>query len=169
VFRLLVLLLLRKISPWGLIKYLSIYLIRRLSHLLLAEIEELHRTIDVTKHTVHLRRNKPIAAYLEDELDHFSVDQTVDRLPVDVGDEVTGTQGSFLGGTAVLHMLPSNTKYSRSEQSEIYYRWTFDESPTINKRNKTEHFDTIKIKTQIGGKHELLSLYFLCNINNVCY
>lgn len=54
----------------------------------------------------------PTAAYLQNELYHFSVDQTMDRLPVDMGDEVTSTQASFLGGTAILHMLPSNTKHS---------------------------------------------------------
>lgn len=66
----------------------------------MTEIEGLHRNI-----TNILRMNKPPAAYLEDELHHFSVDQTVDRLPVDVGDEVTGTQASFLGRAAVLYML----------------------------------------------------------------
>lgn len=52
--------------------------------------------------------NKLPAAYLQDELYHFSVDQTMDRLPVDVGDEVTSTQASFLGRAAVLHMLTSH-------------------------------------------------------------
>lgn len=44
-------------------------------------------------------------ANLEDELYHFGVDQPVHRLPVDVGDEVTSTQASLLGGAAVLNML----------------------------------------------------------------
>lgn len=46
-------------------------------------------------------------ANLEDELYHFSVDQSVHRLPVDVCDEVTSTQASLLGGAAVLNVLPS--------------------------------------------------------------
>lgn len=58
--------------------------------------------------------NEPTAAYFEDELYHFSVDQTMDRLPVDVGDEVTSTQSSFLGGAAIFHMLPIHTKRSSS-------------------------------------------------------
>lgn len=58
--------------------------------------------------------NKRTAAYLEDELYHLSVDQTMDRLPVDVGDKVTSTQASFLGRAAVLHMLPIHTKHSSS-------------------------------------------------------
>lgn len=49
--------------------------------------------------------NKPVSAYLEDELYHFGVDQTMDWLPVDMSDEVTSTQASFLGRAAILHML----------------------------------------------------------------
>lgn len=48
--------------------------------------------------------------YLEDELNHFSVDQTMDRLAIDVSDEVTSTEASFLGGPTVLHMLPIHKK-----------------------------------------------------------
>lgn len=50
----------------------------------------------------------PTDSYLEDELHHFSVDQTVHRLPVDMSDEVTGTQARFLCGAAVLHMLATH-------------------------------------------------------------
>ena len=50
--------------------------------------------------------NRPTDSYLEDKLYHFSVNQTMDRFPVDMSDEVTGTQASFLGGAALLHMLP---------------------------------------------------------------
>lgn len=46
-----------------------------------------------------------MVSYLEDELYHFSVDQTMDRLPIDMGDEVTSTQASFLGRPTILHML----------------------------------------------------------------
>lgn len=49
-------------------------------------------------------------ADLKDELYHFSVDQTMDRLPIDMCDEITSTQASFLGGAAVLNMLSTHTK-----------------------------------------------------------
>lgn len=51
------------------------------------------------------RRPHP-SAYLEDELHHFGVDQTVNRLPVDVGDEVTSAQTGLLGRAAILDVLP---------------------------------------------------------------
>lgn len=54
-----------------------------------------------------------VVGYLQDELHHFSVDQTVDRLPVDVCDEVTRTQSSFLCRTIVLHMLTVSQKTSQ--------------------------------------------------------
>lgn len=63
-----------------------------------------------------LRINKP--ADLEDELHYFSVDQTVDGLPVDMSDEVTSTKASFLGGATVLHMLPKRKKYSSLRKGE---------------------------------------------------
>lgn len=46
-------------------------------------------------------------SYLEDELHHLSVDQTMHRLPVDMSDEVTSTKARFLCGTTLLHMLPT--------------------------------------------------------------
>lgn len=70
--------------------------------------------------------NTSTAAYLEDELYHFSVDQAMDGLPVDVGDEVTSTQASFLGRAAILHMLPIHTKHSN--QVDIHIRRAVCES-----------------------------------------
>lgn len=49
-------------------------------------------------------------AHLQDELHHLSVDQAVDRLPVDVRDEVTGTQSGFLRRSVVLHVLTGSPK-----------------------------------------------------------
>lgn len=59
--------------------------------------------------------SQTLAAYLEDELHHFSVDQTVDRLPVDVRDEVTRTQSSFLGRTVVLYVLIGMTNTPQTD------------------------------------------------------
>lgn len=55
--------------------------------------------------------HRHLVATLEDELHYFSVDQTVDGLPVDMSDEVTSTKASFLGGATVLHM-PNNVMYA---------------------------------------------------------
>lgn len=45
------------------------------------------------------------SAYFENELYHFSVDQTMNRFPVDVGDEVTSAQTRLMGGAAILNVL----------------------------------------------------------------
>lgn len=58
------------------------------------------------------------SANLEDELYHFGVDQSVHRLPVDVGDEVPGAQAGLLGGAAVLNVLPGPEMCQRNS------RWT---------------------------------------------
>lgn len=57
------------------------------------------------------------SANLEDELYHFSVDQPVHRFPVDVGDEVTSTQASLLGGAAVLNVLPIREMFECNSRS----------------------------------------------------
>lgn len=57
-----------------------------------------------------MRITKTAEVNLEDELHHFSVDQTMDRFAIDMSDKVTSTQASFVGGAAVLHMLPTHTK-----------------------------------------------------------
>lgn len=57
------------------------------------------------------------SAYLENELHHFSVDQPMNRLSVDVGDEVTSAQTGLLGGAAILNVLP-NTKNRSSQTTE---------------------------------------------------
>lgn len=62
----------------------------------------------VTKHS---------SAHFEDELDHFSVHQSVHRLPVDVGDEVTSTQSSLLGGAAILNVLPIGEVFGCNSRS----------------------------------------------------
>jgi len=48
---------------------------------------------------------RTLDANLEDELYHFSVDQTMYGLSVDMSDEVTSTQAGFLGWAAVFYML----------------------------------------------------------------
>lgn len=60
---------------------------------------------------------KPSSAHLEDELYHFSVHQSVHRLPVDVGDEVTSTQAGLLGGAAVLNVLPIGEMFQYDSRS----------------------------------------------------
>lgn len=65
--------------------------------------------------TQQTRRSQP-SAYLEDELHHLSVDQTMNRLSVDVGDEVTSAQTGLLGGAAILHVLPDPQKQPRGTQ-----------------------------------------------------
>lgn len=57
------------------------------------------------------------SANLQDELYHFSVDQSVHRLPVDVGDEITSAQAGLLGGAAVLNVLPIRKTFERNSRS----------------------------------------------------
>ena len=54
--------------------------------------------------------------YLEDEFDHFSVDQTVDGLSIDVSDEITSAEPRLLSRAALLHVLQTHTR-SRSPNS----------------------------------------------------
>lgn len=42
---------------------------------------------------------------LEDELDDLGVHQPMDRLPIDVGDEVTGAEPCLLRWAPLLHVL----------------------------------------------------------------
>lgn len=66
--------------------------------------------------TTQPTRRSPPSAYLEDELHHLSVDQTMNRLSVDVGDEVTSAQTGLLGRAAILHVLPDHRKQPRGTQ-----------------------------------------------------
>ena len=43
--------------------------------------------------------------HLQNELHHFCVDQSMDRLSVHMGDEVTGAKPRLMGGPTVLYML----------------------------------------------------------------
>lgn len=54
--------------------------------------------------------------HLQNELHHFGVDQTMNRLSVDVGDEVTSAQTGLLGRTAILNVLPNHQKQPRAKQ-----------------------------------------------------
>lgn len=70
----------------------------------LGQVTNLHHTCRKAPVSVEATETLSLA-YLQDELHHLGVDQTVDRLPVDVRDEVTRAESSFLGRTVVLHVL----------------------------------------------------------------
>lgn len=44
-------------------------------------------------------------AHLQNELHHFCVDQSMDRLAVHMGDEVTSTKPRLVGWSTILYML----------------------------------------------------------------
>lgn len=46
-----------------------------------------------------------LVVYLQNQLHHLSVNQTVNRFPVDVGDQVSLPQTCFVGWTSLFHML----------------------------------------------------------------
>lgn len=48
--------------------------------------------------------------HLQDQLHHLSVDQAVDRFPVDVSDQIPLSQTRFVGWTALFYMLRMNEK-----------------------------------------------------------
>lgn len=68
--------------------------------------------------------------YLENELHHFSVDQTMNGLSVDVGDEVTSAQAGLLGGAAILDVLPTTTN-SRGQHRSTRMATMLPESKQI--------------------------------------
>lgn len=53
--------------------------------------------------------------YLQDQLHHLCVNQPVNRLSVDVGDQVSLSEPRLVGRTALLHVL----KASREEEEEM--------------------------------------------------
>lgn len=62
-----------------------------------------------------------IKTYLENKLNHFSVNQTMNRFPIDMGDEVTSWEASFLGRTTILNMLTH--QHTKTEESNnTYYK-----------------------------------------------
>lgn len=51
------------------------------------------------------------------------MNQTVDRLPVHVGDEVSGVESGFLGRTSVLHMLREEVKREKCVSVKSSLDW----------------------------------------------
>lgn len=67
---------------------------------------------DWSKHVVRLEQKHKVFAvcvyicvYLKDELHHLSVHEALDRLPVDLCDQITLTEPGLLGWTTSLHVL----------------------------------------------------------------
>jgi len=54
--------------------------------------------------------------YLQDELHHLCVDQPVNRLSVDLGDQVSLPQPRIVGRTADLHMLRASRERRSHER-----------------------------------------------------
>lgn len=56
--------------------------------------------------------------HLQQQLNNVHVHQPQDRLPIDVGDEVSSSQARLLGGAPLLHALRGNGGVSRMLQQQ---------------------------------------------------